>query len=84
LWRAEFRRGQIGGVRRLLATDTAVGKTVGYLSLVVFNEPQWLIGLKEPVMICGPFGRRQAATRIGVAVDDSDAFGAALGDSGGG
>jgi hypothetical protein len=54
------------------------------LPLVVLNEPQWLIELHEPVVVCGPFGRRKAVTRIGVAADDGDAFGAALGDGGGG
>src|ERR1022692_1120762 len=49
--RAEFRRDQIRGVRRYSAADT------GYLSLVVINEPQWLIELHEPVVVCGPFGR---------------------------
>jgi hypothetical protein len=75
LWRAEFRRDQIRGVRRYSAADT------GYLSLVVINEPQWLIELHEPVVVCGPFGRRKAVTRIGVAVDDGDAFCVALSHS---
>src|ERR1039457_6598100 len=70
-----FRRDQIRGVRRYSAADT------GYLSLVVINEPQWLIELHEPVVVCGPFGRRKAVTRIGVAVDDGDAFCVALSHS---
>jgi hypothetical protein len=78
LWRAEFRRAQIRAVRRFSAADTADGRPAGYLRLVVLNEPQWLIELNEPVIACGPFGRRKAVTRIGVAVDDGDAFGAAF------
>ena len=84
LWRAEFRRDQIRGVRRFSAADTADGKPAGYLSLVVLNDPQGLIDLNEPVVVCGAFGRRKAVTRIGVAVDDGDAFGAALWNGGGG
>jgi len=79
LWRAELRRGQIRSVRRFSAAEMADGKPAGYLSLVVLNEPQWMIELNEPVVVCGPLGRRKAVTRIGVAVDDGDAFGAALG-----
>jgi hypothetical protein len=72
LWRAEFRRDQIRSVRRFSVGDSAD------LSLVVINDPQWIIELTEPVVVYGPFGRRKDATRIAVAVDDGDAFGAAL------
>lgn len=84
LWRAEFRRGQIRQVRRFSAADMVDGKPAGYLSMVVLTEPQWMIELNEPVVVRGPLGRRKAVTRIGVAVDDGDAFGAALGEVGGG
>ena len=80
LWRAEFSRRQIREVRRFSAADMADRKPAGYLSLVVLNKPQWLVELNEPVMVAGPFGRRKSVTRIGVAVDDGDAFGAALRD----
>ncbi|MGC9946957.1 MAG: hypothetical protein ABSF64_11375 [Bryobacteraceae bacterium] len=73
LWRAEFRRDQIRGITHFSATDT------DYLSLVVVNEPQWLIELTEPVAVIGPFGRRTTATRIAVAVDDSAGLATALG-----
>lgn len=72
LWRAEFRRDRIRGIRRFTPAET------GYASLVVLNEPQWLIELTEPVAVCGPLGRRKVVTRIAIAVDDGDAFGAAL------
>ncbi|MGA3040577.1 MAG: hypothetical protein ABSF54_07300 [Bryobacteraceae bacterium] len=80
LWRIEFRRQQIRAVRRFSAADIADRKPAGYLSLVVLNDPQWLIELNEPVIACGPFGRRKPVTRIAVAVDDGDGFGAALGN----
>jgi hypothetical protein len=79
LWCAEFSRRQIRETRRFSAADMADRKSAGYLSLVVLNTPQWLVELKEPVIVAGPFGRRKSVTRIGVAVDDGDAFGAALG-----
>jgi len=80
LWRVEFRRDQIRAVRRFPAPDFADGKPNDYLPLVVLNEPQWLIELNGPVMARGPYGRRKVVTRIGVAVDDGDGFGAALGN----
>jgi len=79
LWRVEFRRSQMRAVRRFRAADIPDGKPAGYLRLVVLNEPQWLIELHEPVVARGPFGRRKAVTSIGVAADDGDAFGEALG-----
>jgi hypothetical protein len=47
--------------------------------LVVMNEPQWLIELKEPVVAVGPLGVRKTVTRVAVAVDDREGFGVALG-----
>jgi len=79
LWRVAFRRDQIRAVRRFSTAGIADGKPAGYLSLVVLNDPQWLIELSEPVIACGPFGRQKPVTRIAVAADDGDRFGAALG-----
>jgi hypothetical protein len=78
LWRAEFSRRQIREVRRFSAANTAGRKSASYLSLVVLNKPQWLVELNGPVTVAGPFGRRKSVTRIGVAVDDGDGFGAML------
>ena len=72
LWRVEVRRDQIREVRRFSAAET------GYVSLVVMNKPQWVIELTEPAALSGPLGRRKPVTRIGLAVDDREAFGAAL------
>jgi len=79
LWRVEFRRDQISSVRRFAPAYRAPRKTPGYLSLVVMNEPQWLIELKEPVVAVGPLGVRKTVTRVAVAVDDREGFGVALG-----
>ena len=73
LWRAEFRRDQVRSVSRFSAGDSTC------LSMVVINDPQWIVELTEPVVVSGPFGRRKTVTRIGVAADDGDTFGAALG-----
>jgi hypothetical protein len=75
LWRAEFRRDGIRTVKRFSPTDAP------YFSLVVMNRPQLLIELIEPIVVGGPFGRRKAVTRIAVAVDEGDAFAAALSHS---
>lgn len=72
LWRAEFRPEQIRTVRRFSAVDREC------LSLVVINEPQWIVDLHAPVVVRGPLGRRKSATRIAIAVDDAEAFGAAF------
>ncbi|MGO4885545.1 MAG: hypothetical protein ACLP59_32685 [Bryobacteraceae bacterium] len=72
LWRAEFRPDRIRAVRRFSAADR------GCLSLVVINAPQWIVELHEPVAVRGPLGRRKPVTRIALAVDDTEAFGAAF------
>jgi len=69
----EFRRDQILAVRRFSPNDPPPDA-----SLVVWNEPQWLIALREPVAVRGLFGRRKMAARIAVAVDDGEGFAAAL------
>jgi hypothetical protein len=74
LWRAEFRRNQIGAVRRYTAGDK------GCVSLVVMNQPQWVIEFTGPVTVCGPFGRKRTANCLAVAVDDGAGFGDALGE----
>jgi len=72
LWRTEVRRDQIREVRRFSAADT------DYLSFVALNEPQWLIEFTEPVVVQGPLGRRKTVERIALAIDDGEAFAAAL------
>ena len=63
---------RIRAVRRFSAADR------GCLSLVVINAPQWIVELHEPVAVRGPLGRRKPVTRIALAVDDTEAFGAAF------
>ena len=75
LWRADFRRDQIRVIRRYSPADK------GCLSLVVMNQPQWLIELAEPIVVTGPFGRTKTTSGIAVAIDDSTGFAAALGHS---
>ena len=72
LCRAEFRREQIRAVRRYSKADK------GCVSLVVLNQPQWLIELTEPLVVSGPFGRQKVTAKIAVSVDDSAAFAASL------
>jgi hypothetical protein len=78
LWRVEFPRDRIAACRRITSANAPARDEAGYLQLVVLNEPQWLVELSEPVIAHGPFGRKKAVTRIGVAVDDAQGFGEAL------
>ncbi len=75
LWQMEIARDNIKSCRRM-AGPAPARNTPGYLPLVVINEPQWLIELHAPAIARGPYGRTRLVTRIGVAVDDSEAFAA--------
>jgi hypothetical protein len=72
LWRVEFRREQMRAMRRISAAEPEG------MSLVVLNEPQWLIEFTEPVSAYGLLGRRKTITKIAVAADDCELFGAAF------
>ena len=80
LWRIEIPRKNIKSCRRILGQPPD-RRHPGYLPLAVMNEPQWLIELHEPAIARGLYGRRRMVTSIGLAVDDPDAFGAALGSA---
>jgi hypothetical protein len=79
LWRVDFTREQIAACRPVTSGKVPGRKEAGYLPLVIINEPQWLIELAQPAIAHGLFGRRKSVTRIGVAVDDAEGFGEALG-----
>ncbi len=72
LWRVELRRDRIARIRAFSAMER------NFWSMTVINEPQWLLELREPASVEGPFGRRKTVTRIALAVDDPAAFHAAL------
>ncbi len=74
VWRTEIPRDNIKACRRIVG-EAPRRKEPGYLSLVVMNEPRWLIELHEPAAAHGLYGRRRMVTRIGVAVDDAEGFG---------
>lgn len=77
IWEVELARENIVACRRLSGNEPA-RKRPGYVSLVVMNQPQWIVELTEPVVARGLYGRNRKVTRIGVAVDDFAEFGAAL------
>jgi len=79
LWRLDLPREQIAACSRVTSGNAPGRKEAGYLPLVIINEPQWLIELAQPAIAHGLFGHRKSVTRIGVAVDDAEGFGAALG-----
>ncbi|MGC2658583.1 MAG: hypothetical protein WA324_11555 [Bryobacteraceae bacterium] len=55
-----------------------LSKTPGYLKAVVLNDPQYIIELSRPAVAAGLYGNRRVFTTIGIAVDQEQAFGAAL------
>lgn len=73
LWRVEISRENILACRRVGHTFEAP-QQAGYLSLVKINQPQWVLELREPVWVKGPYGLRRWVSSIGVAVDDAAGF----------
>ncbi len=53
-------------------------KTPGYLSSILPGTPQYLIALNPPIVAHGLYGRRRTITTLGLAVDDTASFEAAL------
>lgn len=53
-------------------------KTPGYLRLVVFNDPQFILRLTTPATATGLYGLRRTISSIGLAVDERKLFAATL------
>ena len=53
-------------------------KTPGYLEAVLLGKPQYLIMLNTDIVAQGLYGMRKTITALGLAVDDTEAFEAAL------
>ena len=53
-------------------------KTPGYLKALLLGIPPYLIALNHPIVAHGLYGRRKTITMIGLAVDDTVSFEAAL------
>ncbi len=53
-------------------------KTPGYLKALLLGTPPYLIALNHPIVAHGLYGRRKTITMIGLAVDDTVSFEAAL------
>ncbi len=77
VWEADIPRQDIVSCRRAIYT-TAPSKKPGYLKAVVLNDPQYIIELSRPTLVVGFYGQRRTVTQIGVAVDQAEAFAAAL------
>ncbi|MFQ5569798.1 MAG: hypothetical protein ACE5G0_09000 [Rhodothermales bacterium] len=55
-----------------------VRKTPGYLAALVLGTPHYLIKLKTPIVAHGLYGIRKQVSLIGLALDDTASFEAAL------
>ena len=76
--RADIPRRDIVCCRRI-SPGTLIPRSRTYLKAVVLNDPQYLIELSRPATAKSLYGLSREVTRIGIAVDDKDAFAAALG-----
>jgi hypothetical protein len=77
VWEIEIPRERIAACRRVTGQGPK-RREAGYLRTVVMTEPQWIIELTEPAVAVGLYGQCRKVTRIGIAVDEPGAFGAAL------
>ncbi|MDY7096038.1 MAG: hypothetical protein SX243_23940 [Acidobacteriota bacterium] len=72
-WNGQVRWDQIADWEILSWRDEVpVGKN--YRSLAVFGRPHYLLRLKEPAELTGPYGLRQQVRCIGLEVDDRQRF----------
>jgi len=53
-------------------------KTPGYLGALLLGTLPYLIALNHPIVAHGLYGRRKTITTLGLAVDDTATFEAAL------
>lgn len=77
LWQIEIARDNIAALRRLTGAQPN-HRQPGYLRLVSINDPQFIVDLIRPVTARGPFGIKRTVSHIVIAVDQPDAFAAAL------
>lgn len=77
MWQVDVARRNIIAVRPVRG-EAPPRRQPGYLSLVIINEPQFVIELAEPVMARGLYKRPRSVSRIGVALDNPQMFAAAL------
>ncbi len=70
-WDATIPTHNISGVRRLSVPPE---KSSAYLNATPLGRPVYLIEMKRPVHVSGPYGFGRTVTQIGVAVDDEERF----------
>jgi hypothetical protein len=71
-WSATIPRHNVASVERLTAgADEKLRRTRGYLRLAIFDEAEYLITLREPVIVQGIAGIRKTVTTIGIRPDDA-------------
>lgn len=78
IWRADIPRCDIVSCRRI-TLGAVIPKSRTYLKALVLNDPQYLLELSRPATAKGVYGVTRNVTQVGIAVDDGEAFAAALG-----
>lgn len=74
-WDARIPTAQIAGVRRL---EQPLLKAKDTLNATPLGRLRYLIELREPVVVDGPYGLRRTVSKVGIAVDDAERFEARL------
>lgn len=77
IWEAAIPRQDIVSCRRITSPASFL-KADHYLKAVVLNEPQYVLELSRPAVAVGFYGQRRVFTKIGIAVDQKEAFAAAF------
>jgi hypothetical protein len=72
-WNGRVTWDQISGWEVLSWRDD-VPSEKDFRSLAVFGKPHYLLRLKEPVELTGPYGLRQKVSCLGLGVDDRQRF----------
>jgi len=78
IWQADIPRRDIAACRRV-TPGAAIKKSRTYLKALILNDPQYLLELSRPTTARSLHAVRREVTLVGVAVDDREAFAAALG-----
>jgi hypothetical protein len=82
VWDVAIPRDLIVSCSRPPASVVSEKKTPGYLRAVVLDAPRYVIELRQPVLATGIYGQRRVVSRIGISVDNPEAFLAAMVDNG--
>ena len=77
-WSVAIPYGQIRQARLRGRGEAMTRRSAGYLSAALLVDPQLILELDCPLRVQGPYGISKEVSRVGLAVDDFEAFRAAL------